>query len=231
MLDSGRRRERAARKGPAVRPGQATDPSRGCCEHVHERASRIDSATRNAHREPAGYSSSVYSRALWLFQTKSHGRVRSTPGPMRSGAVRAKHRHQRLIRFGAYGAVSLNCANIDCGWAPLITLRSRGALWSLWALCPSLALRSRHALDALCALRARRSLRARIPLWARISTAPGKRQRHADGKYRKNPHANPPVFVSDGDGHDFSPLCPQPRDGSRGSEYVRKSHGEENPPA
>ena len=197
MLDSGRRRERAARKGPAVRPGQATDPSRGCCEHVHERASRIDSATRNAHREPAGYSSSVYSRALWLFQTEPHGRTRATLGPISSAAARAKHRHQRLIGFAAYRAVSLNCANIDRGCVPLITLRSRGALRSLWALCSSLALRSRHALDALCALRARRSLRTRIPFWARVSAAPGKRQRHADRKYRKSPHAKPPVFVSD----------------------------------
>jgi len=181
MLDSGRRRERAARKGPAVRPGQATDPSRGCCEHLHERASRIDSATRNAHREPAGYSSSGYSRALWLFQTEPHGRTRTTLGPISSAAARAKHRHQRLIGFAAYRAVSLNCANIDRGW---ITLRSRGALWSLWALCPGLALRSSYALDALCALGARRSLRARVAFWTRVSAAASKRQRHADGKYR-----------------------------------------------
>ena len=131
---------------------------------------------------------------LRLFQTKSHGRVRATLGPMSSAAARAKHRHQRLIGFAAYRAVSLNCANVDRGWVPLITLRSRGALRSL---CSSLALRSRHALDALCALRARRSLRSRIPFWARVSAAPGKRQRHADRKYRKSPHAKPPVFVSD----------------------------------
>ena len=184
MLNSGRRRERAARKGPAVRPGQATDPSRGCCEHLHERASRIDSATRNAHREPAGYSSSVYSRALWLFQTDPHGRTRATLGPISSAAARAKHRHQRLIGFAAYRAVSLNCANIDRGWVSLITLRPRGALWSLWALCPGLALRSSYALDALCALGARRSLRARVAFWTRVSAATSKRQRHADGKYR-----------------------------------------------
>jgi hypothetical protein len=118
---------------------------------------------------------------LRLFQTKSHGRVRATLGPMSSAAARAKHRHQRLIGFAAYRAVSLNCANIDRGW---ITLRSRGALWSLWALCPGLALRSRYALDALCALGTRRSLRARVAFWTRVSAATSKRQRHADGKYR-----------------------------------------------
>ena len=119
--------------------------------------------------------------ALWLFQTEPHGRTRTTLGPISSAAARAKHRHQRLIGFAAYRAVSLNCANIDRGW---ITLRSRGALWSLWALCPRLALRSRYALDTLCALGARRSLRARVAFWTRVSAAASKRQRHADGKYR-----------------------------------------------
>ena len=109
---------------------------------------------------------------------------RATLGPISSAAARAKHRHQRLIGFAAYRAVSLNCANIDRGWVSLITLRSRGALWSLWALCPGLALRSSYALNALCALGARRSLRARVAFWTRVSAATSKRQRHADGKYR-----------------------------------------------
>ena len=42
-----------------------------------------------------------------------------------SAAVGAKHRHQRLIGFAAYGAASLYRANIDRGWISLIALRPR----------------------------------------------------------------------------------------------------------
>ena len=62
-------------------------------------------------------------------------------------------------------------------------------------LSSGLALRTGHALDALRPLRSGWSLRAGLALGTGVSAARGECQRHANGKYRKNPHANPPVHI------------------------------------
>ena len=149
-------------------------------------------------------------RGLRLFQTQSNRGSRGAFCSVGYAATGAEYRNQHFAGLATRYAVALNGAKGGrCGISlvPLGAFLSWDALWTLRALCSGLALgsgltlsssgalRTGHALDALRPLWSGRSLRARFALGAGVSAAPGECQRYADGKYRKNSHANPPVHI------------------------------------
>ena len=199
-------------------PDPAEPVNSDCCKSRKSNVIQLEySATTNARIQSStvlsvGPTTSGFPRLiehLRLFQTKSHGRV-----PMSSAAARAKHRHQRLIGFAAYRAVSLNCANIDRGWVPLITLRSRGALRSLWALSPAwLALQAR--LGRPVRLEGPPVLADPDPLGPGSLPHPASASAMLTANIGKVLTPSPLCLCPTAVGYDFSPLCPQPHDGSR----------------